>query len=494
MGATNSFGGRPGIRFEGTPRFGRAIHAELAAVRAAPASDIELVDGRRVSRDGAFQYVFAAANAVRGLQDGVDASVVLPGDEAVDVRVVSVEGQQIRLSSKQDLGHTIVKARLQADAGFLLQKLWDRLLALDGNHRLGKILLGQATPKGEPTETTDSSLNPEQLAALRNALGRELTVIWGPPGTGKTRTIGAIAAHAFAQGERVLLVSHTNVALDGAVLSVAAHPGSPSRAGALLRAGVPRMPELAGRRELLASTLVEDAIEGLRERRDAAEKELGPLRDSLRGVETVRVLADWHESLRRERRAVERRLEQELPNAMTLAGGHRRRANEATDEKGRQWYGEKASQAEREARVIRREIQSHLLELLEVPRIYDLVQASHAEEAEELLARVDDAGVGAARLLASRSSMRADEQTSAQTRVRELEAVMTQVGEEIRGAEEAVLSDASIVAATLTAAFARGAITRQRFGLVIVDEASIASFPALWAVAALGTRMVVVGD
>ena len=490
----SGFGERSGPAFGRTPHFGRAISAELSAVRAAPASEIELVDGRRVSREGGFRYVFAAASAVRGLQDGVDAALVFPDARRLDVRVVSVEGQQIRLSSKEDLGHTIARAQLQADAGFLLQKLSERLASIDAGHRLGQLLLGRTAPRGEPAETQDSSLNSEQLTAMQSALGRELTVIWGPPGTGKTRTIGAIAAHAHAQGERVLLVSHTNVALDGAVLSVAAHPLFSSRAGVLLRAGVPRMLELAERRELLASTLVEDAIEGLRERRDSAEQELAPLRESVRDFETVRVLADWHGRLHRERRAVERRLEQELPRAMALAADHRRRANEAGDDKGRRWYGEKASDTEREARVIRREIQSQLLELLEVPRIYGLVPASHAEEVEALLSRVDDAGVGAARLLAEHASEGAREQANAQRRVHALEAVVASVNEEIRRAEEDVLSDASIVAATLTAAFARGAITRQRFDLIIVDEASIAGFPALWAAAALGTRMVVVGD
>ncbi|MFI9227857.1 DEAD/DEAH box helicase [Streptomyces rimosus] len=62
-------------------------------------------------------------------------------------------------------------------------------------------------------------LDPEQLAAFRKALAtKDLLVVLGPPGTGKTRTITEIArssATTAATGEgRVLVTSHTHRAVD----------------------------------------------------------------------------------------------------------------------------------------------------------------------------------------------------------------------------------------------------------------------------------------
>ena len=59
-------------------------------------------------------------------------------------------------------------------------------------------------------------LDPDsQLSAFQRALAvPDLLLILGPPGTGKTRTITEIAAACTARGERVLVTSHTNRAVD----------------------------------------------------------------------------------------------------------------------------------------------------------------------------------------------------------------------------------------------------------------------------------------
>ncbi|MBV9820243.1 MAG: AAA family ATPase [Solirubrobacterales bacterium] len=54
-----------------------------------------------------------------------------------------------------------------------------------------------------------AALTEEQTAALRAAFARRLSVITGGPGTGKTASIRAIAAHAERRGARVLLVAPT---------------------------------------------------------------------------------------------------------------------------------------------------------------------------------------------------------------------------------------------------------------------------------------------
>ena len=45
----------------------------------------------------------------------------------------------------------------------------------------------------------------------------DVTFIWGPPGTGKTYTLAQIAIKCIENNERVLIISHSNVAVDGAI-------------------------------------------------------------------------------------------------------------------------------------------------------------------------------------------------------------------------------------------------------------------------------------
>jgi hypothetical protein len=59
------------------------------------------------------------------------------------------------------------------------------------------------------------ALDPGQRAAFQRALTvPDQLLVLGPPGTGKTRTITEVAAGCAARGERVLVTSHTNRAVD----------------------------------------------------------------------------------------------------------------------------------------------------------------------------------------------------------------------------------------------------------------------------------------
>jgi hypothetical protein len=64
-------------------------------------------------------------------------------------------------------------------------------------------------------------INAGQVAALTQIGGGNFGLVWGPPGTGKTTTLGCFVADlAETRDLRVLVTAHTNVALDTAAASV----------------------------------------------------------------------------------------------------------------------------------------------------------------------------------------------------------------------------------------------------------------------------------
>ena len=63
-------------------------------------------------------------------------------------------------------------------------------------------------------------LREAQRMALEETEMRGFSFVWGPPGTGKSYTLGHIAAHYRTQGKRVLLLSTTNAAVDVATFAV----------------------------------------------------------------------------------------------------------------------------------------------------------------------------------------------------------------------------------------------------------------------------------
>ena len=85
------------------------------------------------------------------------------------------------------------------------------------------------------------ALNAEQRDAVRAALGNELTVVTGPPGTGKSQVVSSIIVNAAFRGQSVLFASKNNKAVD----VVEARVNGLSKRPALLRLGRQHLNSLA---------------------------------------------------------------------------------------------------------------------------------------------------------------------------------------------------------------------------------------------------------
>jgi ATP-dependent RNA/DNA helicase IGHMBP2 len=83
---------------------------------------------------------------------------------------------------------------------------------------LRAVLLGEATPEFNPPvswEPLDPALNESQKRAIGLALAaRDLAIIHGPPGTGKTTAVVELIRQAVRRGDKVLACAPSNMAVD----------------------------------------------------------------------------------------------------------------------------------------------------------------------------------------------------------------------------------------------------------------------------------------
>jgi superfamily I DNA/RNA helicase len=82
---------------------------------------------------------------------------------------------------------------------------------------------------------TVAGLLPAQLEAYRACLSPGVRLVWGPPGTGKTRVLASAIEELVCAGKRVLIVSTANVAVDNALRAVVS--SLPPRPGVAVRVG-----------------------------------------------------------------------------------------------------------------------------------------------------------------------------------------------------------------------------------------------------------------
>ncbi|WP_338483793.1 AAA domain-containing protein [Streptomyces sp. SCSIO 75703] len=154
---------------------------------------------------------------------------------------------------------------------FLVEALRNGISGL-GEHPLAAALAAGAIG-GRPAPAADPpGFHPAQGDAYRACLGEGVHLVWGPPGTGKTTVLKRAIGDLMARGDRVLLVSATNIAVDNALLGVMRakrhHPGH------IVRVGPPHLREVAEDPSVSLPLMVKARLTEAAARRDALEADL----------------------------------------------------------------------------------------------------------------------------------------------------------------------------------------------------------------------------
>ncbi len=318
--------------------FSAALSDEIAAVRKSGGQKTYLSDGKYVgTNDGQYVYSFSADSELR-FPDDTPVDLEYRGTKHPGV-IRSVSGFDVVLSIGEHIGDSVATAVLYTAPWFLLEELKKRLSEAQNSDSANLALACRLLSRSQGIELSHNAenaenllarvearmgarleLNTHQVAGVAAAISRPITFVWGPPGTGKTTTLGATIAALAEAGETALVVAHSNAAVDVAMQAVArCMQGSQEyRSGRVLRYGGAASTDLHAYPDILVRNVIRreypqlvSELEHLEERKaqivrrsrqDKADtgiqhelkeinKEIEPLRQRLKELEGIWVRA-----------------------------------------------------------------------------------------------------------------------------------------------------------------------------------------------------------
>jgi len=184
------------------------------------------VDGKLLSEEnGQYIYQFTLTEPWEPQDDG-QLTIATPTSQGIKCTTVTSIGTLLTIASEHSLPPEVLRRiDFYDDSTELLKRLKEALKHVDeGTAKLGSKSFGllSSARNDYPGEVGSGAfhLRPKQEQAARWALGGEVTFIVGPPGTGKTSTLAVIALKHLQAGQTVLIASHTNIAIDNAIMKL----------------------------------------------------------------------------------------------------------------------------------------------------------------------------------------------------------------------------------------------------------------------------------
>lgn len=188
-----------------------AVYREMLHLKNIGGRRHKVSNGVKISeKNGLYTYGFEL-EAELYLSDDAPIKLIAAGKEA-EGSVIVCEDFEIIMYVEADFGDKVPSAFITVEPWKLLESLNKRLTYISKDNKIAIKLLEEGPQLGGQSA---KNIAKGQAIAKEKALNSDITVIWGPPGTGKTHTMADIALHFIAKGKSILLVSHSNVSVDG---------------------------------------------------------------------------------------------------------------------------------------------------------------------------------------------------------------------------------------------------------------------------------------
>lgn len=191
-----------------------AVFREMYSLKENGGRKYKVINGHYLDeRNNYFCYSFDVESELF-LSDDSPLTITAAGNEAKGY-VTSCDGLQIVISIDKYFGKFISSALLSVEPWKLLQVLGNKI----NNLKQSNTIAVKLAKEGPALATNQSAqyIPKGQDEVLKHVENHDITIVWGPPGTGKTYTMSTIAQRALQQKKTVLIVSHSNISVDGLI-------------------------------------------------------------------------------------------------------------------------------------------------------------------------------------------------------------------------------------------------------------------------------------
>ena len=195
-----------------------AVFTEMYFLKNNGGRQYKVSSGRFISKmNGLYAYQFEMESEVFLADDSPVKVSCMAGTE--EGTVMLCDGFEILLLLESDLGKNISSGTISVEPWKLLESLNKKIEKITDLGQVGRKFLREGPALA--TKLPSTHIPKGQELAREHALNSPITIIWGPPGTGKTHTMSEIAISLLKKGKSVLLVSHSNVSVDGVAAKIA---------------------------------------------------------------------------------------------------------------------------------------------------------------------------------------------------------------------------------------------------------------------------------
>ena len=435
------------------------------------------------------------------------------GTSQDEAKVAGIDDKTVFLEFEKDQGKVIESCTVKIDRTQLLRALHEKLTNVSNgeiesfNHDLVKSVFNNDSDSKEPELKKNviglDGLNDEQSLAIRYAIANEVSYIWGPPGTGKTKTLGVLIENFFAKEERSLIASNTNQAVDQVLLKLCEQLGKDHEAiqeGYILRRGKIDLKELnQGWGDYVdLDKIVARKSEALVLQADELEAKINKYKNELEKVEKIlsafKNLDEKHASLAEAKSLLKSTKKEKQSNSSRikdLAQTVKDLKQEAEDRKA---AGALRRLLLRNEQQIESDISNtkYSIEQLEEKKTnFPKLISSQEKQIKSL---EDDLEIISKRTKGKDRDKAESDLQGIIKKMGPLEGELAKVRAELEGIKETVINNAKIVGATVTRTYLKQD-EYLGFNNVIIDEASMVLLPSLYNVLGFASdRCIISGD